>query len=55
MLNRLLWSFGSNERVHGISNKQEWGNLTDGSVALETGVIGQTNKIQCWHGYENKT
>lgn len=28
--------------------------LTNGLVALETGVILQTNKIQCWHGMRIK-
>ena len=29
-------------------------NFTDGSAVLETGVILQTNKIQCWHGMRIK-
>lgn len=37
------------------TSKRGGGNFTDGSVALEIGVILQTNKIQCWQWYENKT
>ena len=47
MLNRLLWSFSPNDRsVHEwktdaryIQQARGVGNFTDGSVALETGVI----------------
>ena len=35
------------------TNKSGW-NFTDGSVALETGVILRMDKIQCWHGMRIK-